>query len=186
MATWIASRSPRPWRLQLRMAMFRQAAFHVELLAQGSGRRIALHEYPKRDDPYAEDMGRRAKTFDITGYLIENDPRLGVDYRRARNDLIQACELEGPGLLITPSLGELQVACMQYSVQENRERGGYCIFSMRFVEAGRPGNQISFSNTQGTAAAATAALNTQAATSFGNTLGQWNRTTPQTPLGTFP
>ena len=183
MATWLAQQSPRPWRLQLRTAMFRQAAFHVEIMAQGSGRRIALHEYPKRDDPYAEDMGRRAKTHDITGYLIENDPRLGVDYRRARNDLILACEAEGPGLLILPTLPELKVACMNYSVTESRERGGYCIFQMRFVEYGKPGNQISFSNTQGTANAATAALNTQAATSFGNTLARWNQTTPQTPLG---
>ena len=186
MATWIAQQSPRPWRLQLRTAMFRQAAFHVEVMGQSSGRRIAMHEYPKRDDPYAEDMGRRAKTYDVTGYLIENDPRLGLDYRRARNDLILACEAEGPGLLILPTLPELQVACLTYQVTENRERGGYCIFAMRFVEYGKPGNQITFTNTQGNAAAATAALNVQAGTQFADTLARWNLTTPQTPTGTFP
>jgi len=186
MGTWIAERSPRPWRLELRMAMFRGAPFHVETNSRLSGRRIALHEYPKRDLPYAEDMGRRTRQFEVTAYLIENDHRLGIDYRRARNALIDACEQEGPGLLVLPTLPEMQVVCGSYTVIEGRERGGYCVFEMRFTEYGKPGNQISFTNTQASAAGATAGLNTQASSHFADTLARWNATTPQTPTGTFP
>ena len=48
------------WRSKWMPAKFRNARFHVESAVRESGRRIVSHEFPKRDVPYAEDMGRRA------------------------------------------------------------------------------------------------------------------------------
>jgi prophage DNA circulation protein len=46
------------WRDKLQAGRFRTAAFQIDAHDQAGGRRLALHEYPLRDDPYAEDMGR--------------------------------------------------------------------------------------------------------------------------------
>ena len=58
------------WRQYLKPAMFRNARFHVETGVRESGRRVVNHEFPKRDVPYAEDMGRRARELTVRGYII--------------------------------------------------------------------------------------------------------------------
>lgn len=59
------------WRARLRVAKFKGAPFYVDQQGRSSGRRTVVHEYPKRDIPYAEDMGRHALRYQITGYLIQ-------------------------------------------------------------------------------------------------------------------
>jgi prophage DNA circulation protein len=178
MGTWISERSPAKWRLALRVATFRDAPFHIETGSRLSGRRIAMHEYPKRDQPYAEDMGKRTIQFDLTGYFIEGDRRLGLDYRTGRDRLRDALEVEGPGLLIHPTMPELMVVCERYSMSENRERGGYVTFEMRFIEYGRPANQIAFTNTAGAVNSAVSATSAQSATTFANTMARFGVLTP--------
>lgn len=124
------------WRDRLRPASFRGAGFHVELNVVASGRRIAMHEFPKRDRPYAEDMGRRARRHPVTAYLIQCE-RNGFDYVPERDELITALEAEGPGLLILPTLGEFEVVASEYNVTERRERGGYAEFEILFLESGQ-------------------------------------------------
>jgi prophage DNA circulation protein len=123
------------WRARLLPASFRGAGFHVETNARASGRRIAMHEFPKRDDPYAEDMGRRARRHPVTAYIVQSVLN-GFDYVPERDALIDALEAEGPGLLILPTLGEYSVVCAGYNVAERRERGGYCEFEIDFLESG--------------------------------------------------
>lgn len=118
------------WRLQLRPASFRGAGFHVEVGALAGGRRVALHEFPKRDTPYAEDMGRRARRFPCTGYIVDED------YIPERDALIAALEAGGPGTLVHPTLGAFRVVCDGFSAIERRDKGGYVEFEMTFVEAG--------------------------------------------------
>lgn len=120
-----------PWQSRLRPASYRGARFHVEAGSKRSGRRNVTHEFPKRDDPYSEDMGRRARRWAITAYVI------GDNYISARDALIRACEQEGPGLLIHPTIGEEQVVCDHYHVVEVRQRGGMAEFELAFSEAGR-------------------------------------------------
>jgi len=119
-----------PWRLRLLPASFRGALFHVEAGARSSGRRLAPHEFPKRDDPYVEDMGRKMRGYSVSAYCI------GSFYQDDRNDLIRALEAEGSGTLVLPTLGEFVVKAGPYSVREVRERGGFCEFEMNFLEAG--------------------------------------------------
>ena len=84
---------PTPWRDKWQNAQFRGARFFVEQGAQMGGRRVALHQYPKRNVPYAEDMGKQANRFSVSGYCI------GPDYLDAKDALIEALEKDGPGML---------------------------------------------------------------------------------------
>jgi prophage DNA circulation protein len=114
-------------------AFFRMAPFHVDVNSRQSGRRTVLHEFPKRDTPYAEDMGRKARSFPVTGYVI------GPDYQIFRELLVAALEMEGPGLLILPTLLQRDTILVQprdYAVRETRQAGGMAEFEMNFVESG--------------------------------------------------
>jgi prophage DNA circulation protein len=135
-----------PWRQLLlsQPAKFRDVQFHVESGNRASGRRTVVHEYPKRNEPYAEDMGVHARRFAISGYLIYRiNPPLGqAQYTIQRQRLVKALEDDDIGTLIHPTLcaGGMQVMCERYSMAESRERGGYTQFDMQFVQSGSPGN----------------------------------------------
>ena len=88
--------------------------YHVEQQARSGGRRVVLHEYPKRDTPYAEDMGRAATRYQISGYLI------GPNYHLAKRALMAVLDSSTAGTLVDPYLpGPKQCICERYSVQRN-------------------------------------------------------------------
>jgi prophage DNA circulation protein len=132
------------WRQYLKQASFRGQPFYVEAGVRESGRRVVLHEFPKRDAPYAEDMGRRARELTVRGYLIVypynvgSDPLKNRNYLIARDRLIEALEEDGPDYLQLPLLGSLYVACQRYRVTEEERYGGFCTFDMTFQEFGQP------------------------------------------------
>jgi hypothetical protein len=131
----IKDKVPNPWRKRYQEAAFRNVQFFVESDAQQGGRRVAVHEYPKRNTPYAEDMGHKALRFLVQGYLI------GPNYWDQKNRLIDALEKDGPGLLRLPlpfEMTDKMVMVMSYTVTEAREKGGYCTVEMDFVEYGDP------------------------------------------------
>lgn len=132
-----------PWRnLLATPASFKSVCFYVESGSRTSGRRTVTHEYPKRNDPYAEDMGRAAVRFQFSGYLIYrvNTPPGWSPYVQQRAQLITALESNDIGTLIHPVHGRWQVMCERYTMTETRERGGYTQFDMAFVQSGAPGN----------------------------------------------
>jgi prophage DNA circulation protein len=134
-----------PWKLRLQPATFKGIGFHVDADIRSGGRRIALHEFPKRDFPYAEDMGRRARRFVIAGYLI------GPDYQAQRDALVTALEDDGPGVLVHPTYQDQgPVVADTYTVTERRERGGWAEFEAVFIEAGRAVDQQFDTDMQGT------------------------------------
>ena len=59
---------PVPYPLQ--PASYNGVPFHVETAGRASGRRIVPHEFPKKDIPTAEDLGRRIRRFAVTAYII--------------------------------------------------------------------------------------------------------------------
>jgi len=124
------------WRDNLVPASFRGAVFHVETSARASGRRTVVHEYPKRNIPYAEDMGRSAVRYQITGYLILRDKGIRGNLLTQIADMINALESDDAGVLIHPTLGEMLAMCERYSYSDKRTAGGYVEFDMQFVEAG--------------------------------------------------
>jgi prophage DNA circulation protein len=136
-----------PWRQLLigQPASFRGVMFHVDSGSRGSGRRAAPHEYPKRNDGYVEDMGRKLRRFQFAGYLVyrprrpdETNPML-YDYVSQRKLLYQALEADDAGLLIHPVFCPgtgMQVICDSFSMTESRDKGGFTQFDMVFLEAG--------------------------------------------------
>lgn len=46
------------WKYRLQDASFRGVPFKVEEESAGTGRRVETHEYPNRDKPYTEDLGK--------------------------------------------------------------------------------------------------------------------------------
>lgn len=118
------------WRDNYRPASFRGVVFFVEKADSTHGRRQAVHEHAQRDVPYTEDLGRKAREFSVSGYLI------GLEYQVQRDELIKACETAGPGVLVHPYRGEMTVECRGLGVGENTADGGMCMVTLTFLEAG--------------------------------------------------
>jgi prophage DNA circulation protein len=154
-------------------ATFRGAEFHVEVREFGSGRRIVTHEFAHRDIPYTEDLGRRARRFQVTGYLI------GLDFIEQRRTLQAALEVEGPGPLLLPTMSVQRVLVDTYRITERRERGGYCDVDMTFVEAGDEISTNISTDTQSQTAQAADNASSTAETGATDVLNsQWPQQTP--------
>lgn len=111
-------------------ASFRGVPFFVESSDRSGGRRLVVHEFPLRNIPYVEDMGRKARTFRLDAYV------LGDDYVAQRDLLLTALESDdGPGTLVHPYHGQLRVACASYAVRESRDEGGIARLAIDFTEA---------------------------------------------------
>lgn len=164
-----------PWRdILLSMpASFNGIIFNVETGSRASGRRTVTHEYPKRNVPYAEDMGKHARRFSFSGYLIYRPRPVLYEYTSQRVRLIAALEADDAHMLVHPVFcqGGMMAMCERYSMIESREKGGYTQFEMQFVEAGTPGNTMTIINTVANVAAMAQNLATAAAGLINNTLG---------------
>lgn len=111
-------------------ASFRGAVFYVRDDSSEIGRRLVRHEYPGKDLPYNEDMGRRARAFTLEAYVV------GPEYKQQRDALMAACEQAGPGKLVHPWLGTMDVQCLRCSVKQSVYAAGEVLFSLSFEEAG--------------------------------------------------
>jgi len=152
------------WRDQLRQGSWRGVPFHTESAQGSGGRRAVVHEFPGRDVPYAEDLGRKGRAFTFDAYV------LGPDYMALRDALLDVVEQAGPGILVHPYRGMQRVQLTEYSVKETTADGGYAKFSLTFVEAGRKdyptGTVDTSAQVQAKAATAIAAMNRSFADEF--------------------
>jgi prophage DNA circulation protein len=119
------------WKDTLRAASFRGVEFKVEGHDAQFGRREVAHEFAQRDEPFVEDLGRKARTYTVDGYLI------GDDYPAQRDKLREACEKGGAGELVHPYLGSMTVTCGSLRVRESAKEGRFCTVSLTFTEAGQ-------------------------------------------------
>jgi prophage DNA circulation protein len=120
------------WQDQLQPASFRGVAFYVGSSTGTFGRRVQLNEYPYRDKPFVEDMGRKARTMRIEAIVI------GADYMGRRDALIAALEAPGPARLVHPYFGEIKVSLDDggAEVTESTEQGGMARISFTVIESG--------------------------------------------------
>lgn len=118
------------WREQLKPASFRDMPFFVDSHETNIGRRVQVHEYPQRDKPFAEDLGRKARTITLTAYVV------GPSYMVARDRLADVVEMPGAGKLVHPYLGEMQCTVTDCKLVESTAEGGKATFTISFVEAG--------------------------------------------------
>lgn len=120
------------WLFKLQPASFRGVPFKVSDDEGTFGRRATTHEYPLRDVPFTQDMGRKARRYSVSAYLVGND------YMSQRDRLLTALEQGGSATLIHPFYGAVTVNVDgEIKVQHSRDNGGMCTISLQFVEAGQ-------------------------------------------------
>lgn len=142
-------------------ASFRGVPFFVDTAEHTTGRRGVTHEYPFRDMPYREDLGRKARTFRVEGYVC------GATYRAQRDRLLEALEAAGPGELEHPTYGALQVAVDGVNVREAVAEGGMARFSVEFVRTeARPVQPTAVPDAQGQLRASAARARAAVAAEF--------------------
>lgn len=118
------------WKDNLRPGSFRGVAFFIDTSKKSLGRRAIQHEYPNRDEAYAEDLGRIAEGFEIDGHVI------GDNYFEAKKQLEDAFNKKGPGELVHPFYGIKQVQVSVVEFSESNKEGAILAFTAKFLEAG--------------------------------------------------
>lgn len=115
---------------ELRRASFRGVPFEVTSSDFKVGRRTQTFEYPQRDTPFTEDLGRSKRTITVTAYVI------GADYITRMKRLIAACEKQGAGRLIHPWLGTMEVVAVDLT-SPRFESNRLSTVTLSFVESGK-------------------------------------------------
>jgi len=118
------------WKDSLRQGSFRGFEFITKTSKLSGGRRSVQHEYPNREKPFTEDLGRVGKSYEIEGYV------LGDDYFEAKTRLLEVFEKKGPGELIHPYYGSIIVQVGSLNISESTLEGAIAFFSVTFYEAG--------------------------------------------------
>jgi len=121
----------------LRRASFGGVPFGV-LAGDGHfGRRQAVHEYPFRDTPWVEDLGRSARRINVIGFIVEDDKISGgADVIIQRDRLLEVAESSAQATLVHPTYGTMQVALLEISVSEKWDEGCYFEIAFSFIQAG--------------------------------------------------
>ena len=117
------------WSSSLRPASWRGVPFAVLTSDADLTRRTAVHEYPWRDDVWAEDLGAGRNTYAIAGRLV------GDDAIALRDQMADAVSIPGPGELIHPTFGSLIVACIGFRPSEAWDEGRVINLEFLFVRA---------------------------------------------------
>lgn len=151
------------WRDRKRPASFRGVPFQVSENEALVGRRGVVNEFPGRDEPSTQDLGKRARRFTIQAFVI------GEDYDLARDRLIEAVELPGPGELVHPYYGQIRATVdpnTAVSIRESESALGEAVIAITFVREGeQPTPSISV-DTVARASATNARANAALAATF--------------------
>ena len=134
---------PEGFEVRRRIAQFRGIPLEILGSSRGGGRRLDVHEFGKREKPWAEDMGRAARSFSVRGIVI------GSDHDLDGEKLEKAFEKNGPGELILPHRAPISVAVRSYQFEEPERETRLQRFNVEFVEAGVPAIPGARKNTSG-------------------------------------
>ena len=84
-------------------ASFKGVSFEVTSSEGMFGRRVQEHEFPFADANVFEDLGKASQAFIVDGFVI------GDDFQARAENLIKVLESKGPGKLVHPWFGTLEV-----------------------------------------------------------------------------
>jgi prophage DNA circulation protein len=153
------------WSLQLQPGSWRGIGFVLDAGTTAAGRRVAIHEYPYRDDAWAEDIGKLPRRFAIQAFIV------GDDCYQRRDAMLAACEQSGAGTLVHPTMGAIQCVLMEFACADRRERGRVVEFQFAFIVAGDVLYPSTATATGQNVLAAVAKLKTASAADLGTFLG---------------
>lgn len=118
------------WRDRYVQGSFRGIPFQIEIGEDERSQRMVVHEFPGRDKPYIEKLGKKATPFTIEAYLV------GDDYLEQRDLLQDAFTATGPGKLVHPFYGELTVEAKTIKTRHVKSDMRMVYISMEFIEVG--------------------------------------------------
>ncbi|KPY33614.1 MULTISPECIES: DNA circularization protein [Pseudomonas syringae group] len=114
------------WRDSLLPASFRGVGFFISSTAVPIGRKGQLHEFPQRDEPYFESLGKQSQVHTVTAFIV------GPDCFEQRDKLLQALEASGAGELVHPWLGRMQVQVGECDMTHSLAEGGIVRLNLKF------------------------------------------------------
>ena len=154
------------WAASLQLATYNGIPFNTDGTTYTTGRRVAVHSYPFRDNPWVEDLGLATRSVQFTGFLV------GDDVYSQRDSLKRACETGGQGTLIHPSMGTIQASLVQASFGETADKGRMVEVQFQFVVTDTkprwPDSQV---DTQAATQNAASALNSASSGDFFQQVG---------------
>lgn len=115
------------WRTARQQASFRGVPFFVDTDDQPAGHRTQVHEYPGRDLPFVERLGKQTDEIKVSGFVA------GDDCLEQRDRLIEAVETPEPGELVHPWRGTLMVSVIKCDYAHSRHEMGVVRFELVFV-----------------------------------------------------
>lgn len=158
---------PGGWKASLRQASYRGVPFGVLAGEVTFGRKNAVHRYPKRDGVWVEDMGREARLYHLTAFLVEDSAVYGGGGVVGQRDrLIRAFETAGDGELVHPTLGRMKVSALEGHSLERWDTGRYFELTLVFIEAGERRFPTNGTSTGDALSAAANSLNAASVLSF--------------------
>lgn len=108
----------RTWRDELLPASFRGISFLIPQATVPVGMKGQLHEFPQRDEPYFEQLGKQSQVHRLTVWII------GDDCFERRDKFLDAIQKPGSGELVHPWLGRLQVKAGEAEMTHDFQQGG--------------------------------------------------------------
>lgn len=146
------------WWDRLQTGSIRGIEFRFEEQELEAGRDAAVHEFAQSDEPYVEDLGRAARRFRISAYLVGDDymeqrDRLWAVFERPSGNRNRRAGVD----LVHPTLGRHVVHPIRLRVREGKGELGFCSIDMELVEAGRVLAFVAAPDSRGEAKSAAAA-----------------------------
>ncbi|AVT76641.1 phage tail/DNA circulation protein [Rhodopseudomonas palustris] len=127
----------RDWTKTLWPASYKGVPFWVESDAEEGGRRIVVHQFPMRDDPFLEDLGEDKRTFEVVAYVASDS----ADVDAAT--VVAICLTRGPGILVLPAHGPIRVRGNGARRYRERDMAGYIALRLNFIREGAAGALVS-------------------------------------------
>ncbi|MDE2098621.1 MAG: DNA circularization N-terminal domain-containing protein [Patescibacteria group bacterium] len=123
----------------LKPASWKSTPFGVFDTDLGGGRKVAVHEYPSRDDQWPEDLGRRGRSLRVMGFLVNGGGQYGGDgaIQAQAQEMLEACESAGPGDLVHPLYGRLTMQLVSFEFR-HAQAPGVLELRFEFAESGPP------------------------------------------------
>jgi len=114
---------------------FRRVNFITDSESVDRGQKVAVHEYPNSDKRFAEPLGKIPPIIDLRAYVAQ-DSIINTDNAfEQRKKLEEALEKPGPGELIHPVYGAIQVQVGPYTVKSNQRQMGRFDFEIKFYSS---------------------------------------------------
>lgn len=128
-----------PWiGANLRPAALRGLPFYVQVSEDEPTRRWVSHEFPGRDDPWHEDLGKKTRSYSLEGLLI------GADVVLQAKAFAAAADAPGPATLLHPWYGPVEVVVIECRIRHDVNEARVARIALKLERAGRrPAPQLS-------------------------------------------